>query len=272
MHLLKWAAVAACLTAMPALADERMAGPELPGGAWEDIRDAILPEVEIAEAGEAIALEAPYRAHDAAAVPVRLRIDPGEGREARTLVLIVDENPAPVAATFEITPAMGHVIELSTRLRVNAYSNIRAVVELDDGSWMQTARYVKASGGCSAPATSDPVAAEAALGKMKMRLFGAPEQTADGRLEAQVMIRHPNNSGFQIDQVTQLYVPARFVDRITVRQGDQVILAMEGGISLSEDPSLRFRFASAGDGPLEVTAEDTDGATFSGLFPLEPAF
>lgn len=266
---------------LPAAAQDtagRAAGAELPSEVWDDMRESLFPDIEISEAGEAILLEAPYRAHDASAVPVRLRIDPGEGRQVETLALIVDENPAPVAATFDMYPAMGPVIELSTLLRVNAYSNVRAVVGLSDGSYMQTARYVKASGGCSAPASGDPVAALAAMGKMKMRLFDAAAAadtagTAEpGRLDAQVMIRHPNNSGFQLDQVTQLYVPARFVDRIAVFEGDTPLFELEGGISLSEDPSLRFRFTPTGAGALRVEAEDTDGATFGQSFPLDHAF
>ncbi|OWU75069.1 hypothetical protein ATO3_09085 [Marinibacterium profundimaris] len=261
------------LMAAPVAAQDRMAGPEQPGETWADIRDAIFAEDAVIEpAGEAISLDLPYRAHDAAAVPTRLRIDPGPDRQVVRLTLIVDENPAPVAATFELSPAMGPVVELSTRLRVNAYSNVRAVAELDDGSLIQSARYVKASGGCSAPASSDPVAAEATLGRMKMRLFEAQQGADPHRLDAQVMIRHPNNSGFQLDQVTQLYVPARFVDRIAIYQGDDLLLKMEGGISLSEDPSLRFRFTPSGEGPLRVEAGDTDGADFDGLFPLDHAF
>lgn len=273
MRLLKWGVVVVCL-AGPAWADGppvgSMAGPEQPGETWADIRASQFPDVEIGEAGTAISLEAPYRAHDAAAVPVRLRIDPGAGRQVETLVLIVDENPAPIAASFTMHPAMGPVVDLSTRLRVNAYSNVRAVVGLSDGSWIQTARFVKASGGCSAPASGDPAAALAALGKMKMRLFEGG--TEPGRLDAQVMIRHPNNSGFQLDQVTQLYVPARFVDRIAVYDGDTPLFDLEGGISLSEDPSLRFSFTPTGDGVLRVEAEDTDGASFAQSFPLEHAF
>lgn len=277
MRLWKAGAVSACLAVCLAggslaqgAAEGAMAGPEQPGGAWEDIRASQYPDLIIAEAGEAITLEAPYRAHDAAAVPVRLRIDPGAGRQVETLALIVDENPAPIAATFTMHPAMGPVVDLSTRLRVNAYSNVRAVVGLSDGTWMQTARFVKASGGCSAPASGDPVAALASLGKMKMRLFDDAAQP--GRMDAQVMIRHPNNSGFQLDQVTQLYVPARFVDRIAVFEGDTPLFALEGGISLSEDPSLRFSFTANGAGVLRVEAEDTDGASFAQSFPLDHAF
>lgn len=272
MHLVKWASVAAALSmAAPAFANDRLAGPEQPSEVWTDIREDLYGAADVAEAGETISLEAPYRAHDAAAVPVRLRIDPGADRTVEKLTLIVDENPAPIAAEFTLFPAMGHVIDLSTRLRVNAYSNVRAVVELSDGAIMQTARFVKASGGCSAPASGDPVAALAALGKMKVRFFDPDDTVSPDRLAAQIMIKHPNNSGFQLDQVTQLYVPARFVDQIAVFEGDDPLFRMEGGISLSEDPSLRFSFAPNGAGALRVEASDTDGVEFGQTFVLDYA-
>ena len=78
--------------------------------------------------------------------------------------------------------------------------------------------------GCSAPMAKDPEAAEANMGLMKLRQFGAAEGTAEGagmsRAEAQLMIRHPNNSGLQMDQLTRLYIPAHFVRDVTIRQGD----------------------------------------------------
>ncbi len=260
-------ALGLCL-AGPLAAQDKMAGAEKPSAVWTDIREAMFPDMNIMDAGDIITLEAPYRAHDAAAVPVRLRIDPGEGRRVERLTLVVDENPAPLAAEMKIYPAMGQVVELSTRLRVNAYSNVRAVAELDDGSVIQTARYVKASGGCSAPASGDASAALASMGKMKVRLFESSDMWPD-RLDTQIMVRHPNNSGFQLDQVTQLYVPARFVDRIAIFEGDEPLLTLEGGISLSEGPSLRYSFEPNGSGVLRVEAEDTDGAEFGQTFPLE---
>jgi hypothetical protein len=50
------------------------------------------------------------------------------------------------------------------------------------------------------------------------------------------MIGHPSNSGLQSDQVTLLYIPAFFVNELRLWQDDRLVLAMEGGISISEDP------------------------------------
>ena len=113
------------------------------------------------------------------------------------------------------------------------------IVETADGALYMTGRFVRASGGCSAPASKDAAAALAALGQMKVRWYDG--EAARGRREAQVMLRHPNYSGLQRDQLTHLYIPPHFVDSLEVRQGDEVLFSMSGGISISEDPTFPLR-------------------------------
>ena len=83
------------------------------------------------------------------------------------------------------------------------------------------------------------------------------------------MIRHPNYSGLQMDQVTMLYIPARFIQEIVLKRGDDVVLTMEGGISLSENPSFRFAFRRDGNGDLVSRAEDTQKNVFEKSWPVE---
>ncbi len=87
--------------------------------------------------------------------------------------------------------------------------------------------------------------------------------------ELQLMIRHPNNSGFQRDPITQYFIPAHFVQKLSISQDDQLILSMEGGISISEDPNFRFDFKARGTGEIKVEAADTDGKVFEDQWPLE---
>ncbi|MEL6475723.1 MAG: quinoprotein dehydrogenase-associated SoxYZ-like carrier [Pseudomonadota bacterium] len=262
--------------AMPAWAAERNA--EVENGTWAELRAMIYEDgAEIADGSDVISLDTPYRAHDAAIVPVAIEIAPPEGRRVAKFSLIVEENPAPVAATFTPGAAMGEVIRLSTRVRVDAYTNVRVVAELDDGSLWQTANFVKASGGCSAPSLKDAEAALANVGKMKVRLFdevvakAKGTAPAPGMREAQVMVRHPNYSGFQMNQVTRLFIPAYFVDDLEVTQGGETLFRMEGGISISEDPAIRFHFTPNGAGPIEVRAHDTDGDEYIRSFPVDIA-
>ena len=130
---------------------------------------------------------------------------------------------------------------ISTRVRVNSYTNVHAVAELTDGKLYVVKTYVKASGGCSAPATKS--ADKAGIGEMRFRQFARSADAAAGNLrEAVVMIRHPNNSGLQMDQLTRLYLPAYFVQSMKVFQGEELLLAMDGSISISEDPNIRFSY------------------------------
>src|ERR1700694_2919460 len=143
---------------------------------------------------------------------MRVNFAGDDKRTLKSLALVIDENPAPVAGTFTIGPRSG-VTATSTRVRVNAYSYVRLVAELSDGQLYGVKTFVKASGGCSAPAASNADATKSLLGQMKFRRF---PQEADGLPEAQIMLRHPQNSGLQMDQLTRLYIPPYFIENLKV--------------------------------------------------------
>jgi sulfur-oxidizing protein SoxY len=232
---------------------------------WHDIRRDVFDNREVVEGDGAVTLEAPYRAEDAAVVPLTMRISASAG-EVKSLTLVIDKNPAPVAATFHFGEAAGKGERmLSTRVRIDMYSNVHAVVETADGKLHMATKFVKASGGCSAAASKDADEALANLGKMQVRTFEDPEmksRTPPTR-EAQVMIRHPNYTGMQMDQMTREYTPAKFVQEMDVKRDGTLIFKMEGGISISENPHFRFTFAPGEDDVVEVTAKDTDGRVFT---------
>lgn len=246
------------------------AGPtQAANSAWDDIRQELYgAEREILPAEGIIALEAPYRALDAATVPVTVTstIPQTEDRYIRSLTLIVDENPAPLVGTFHFSPANG-VASISTRVRVNAYTNIRAIAETDDGKLYMAAEYVKASGGCSAPAAGDAEAALARLGKMRLKQLGAwrPNELS----EAQFMVSHPNYSGFQQDQVSQLWIPAHYVRRIELTLGEREILSFDGDISISENPTFRFFLMPRGSEVLRAKVVDSENRVFEQSWPIQ---
>jgi sulfur-oxidizing protein SoxY len=65
-----------------------------------------------------------------------------------------------------------------------------------------------------------------------------------------------------MDQVTQLYIPAFFVHRLTLTQDGSLVLSVEGGISISEDPNIRFTYVSNGAKQFRAEARDTQGHVF----------
>jgi sulfur-oxidizing protein SoxY len=241
---------------------------------WPGLVQDIFNNRAMTDGSGVIAIEMPYRAEDAAIVPVTLRnvLPAGDSRRVVAITLVIDQNPAPMAARFELGPDAA-VSQISTRVRVNNYTDVHAVAELSDGKLYMTKTYVKASGGCSAPAAKNADEANKRLGQMRFRQFArtgtaAGEGPSSGIREAQVMIGHPNNSGLQMDQVTQLYIPAFFVNDLRIMQDDGLILKMEGGISISEDPNIRFSYVPNGAKQIRVEARDTDGHSFQGEWKL----
>src|SRR5215471_18139847 len=231
---------------------------------WPGLVQDIFSNRPMNDGRDVIAIEMPYRAEDAAIVPVTLRTNlaPTDSRRVLTITLIIDQNPAPMAAKFELGPD-AQVSEISTRVRVNNYTDVHAVAELSDGKLYMTKTFVKASGGCSAPAAKNADEAKNRLGQMKYRQFASSQQgSADGTREAQIMIGHPNNSGLQMDQLTQLYIPAFFVNELRLWQDDSLLLSMQGGISISEDPNIRFTYVSNGAKHFRAEAKDTAGHVF----------
>ena len=152
---------------------------------------------------------------------------------------------------------------------MDQYSNIRVLAETESGETYMNGRFVKASGGCSAPALKDMDASLAEAGKMRLKVFDAK---ADGpistRQQVQVMIRHPNYSGMQRNQLTQLFIPAFFVEEMEVFLGDERLFKMVGGISISEDPVFRFSYLPNGSNTFRVRAKDTDGTVFEQTFSV----
>lgn len=238
---------------------------------WPVLAKQIFPDRAIGDGSSIVAIDAPYRAEDAALVPIGIRclLEPADGRRMVRLTLVIDENPSPLAATFS-PGAASDLRSLSTRVRVDSYTNVTAVAELSDGQLYAVQRFVKAAGGCSAPAAK--VEADATPpGTMRFRQFPPAPGAEDDRREAQLLIRHPNYSGMQMDQVTRLYVPARFIKSVRIWQGQEILLSIDSGISISENPAFRFDYHSNGAATFSAAIEDSDGQSFRQEWPATPA-
>lgn len=238
-----------------------------PNDPWPSIKTSLFKDRPLHDGAGVIAIAMPARAEDAAIVPLSLKrtLAAGDARRIKTITVVIDGNPSPVAAVFTFG-GKANVGALSTRVRVDTYTDVHAVAELSDGQLYVVKTYVKAAGGCSAPAVKDAAEANAGLGEMRFRVFPAAGQATSGPREAQLMIRHPNNSGLQMDQITHLYIPPMFVDDLAIYQGDDLIVAMKGGISISQNPSLRFSFVPNG-ADFRAVAEDTEKHAFRGAWP-----
>lgn len=235
---------------------------------WLQVRTALFADRAIDERDEQLVqLDAPVRAEDAAVVPIAIRTGrPGGLHYVKRLYLVIDNNPSPVGARFEFSPEAG-IADIETRVRIEEYTWMRAIAETSDGRLYMAKRYVKASGGCSAPAGKDLEEAMTRLGKMRLRV----EQAAAGEpSRAQLMVSHPNLSGLSMDQVTRLYAPAHFVRKIDVSYAARPVLSAEVDFTISENPNFRFYFVPRGPGELKATVVDTNELTFETALAIKP--
>jgi sulfur-oxidizing protein SoxY len=251
-------AMTAMVAGPSAAADEAMTAE------WQGLHKDVFDSRPIEDGSAMIELDAPIRAEDAALTPITVKMPASFASNVSKLTVVIDKNPSPIVGAFTYGPAAGSGDRmLSTRVRFDQYSHVRAIAETADGKLYMTTRFVKASGGCSAPASKDAEEAKKTLGKMRVRTAIGKTDTGLAK-EAQVMIKHPNNSGLAMDQLTGLYAPAHFITSVEVKSGDKLVFAMEGGISISEDPNFRFTYDGNPADVMEVTATDSEGGVFTG--------
>lgn len=235
----------------------------------------------IEEANSIIELDAPVRAEDPALVPLKINttIKQTPDNYIKKILVLVDNNPFPFVGEFDFTPKSGKA-DLAMRIRVNTYSYVRAIAEMNDGKLYMTKKFVKASGGCSAPVGADLDAAMQRLGKMKFRLDDGIKPKEPTLV--QLLISHPNLSGMQMDQVSRFIKKSHFVKQMKVTFNDDLILTAKTDIAISSDPNFRFYFVPETAGTLKAEISDTscesptardvckDGNTFTETFAVNP--
>ncbi|HKB82050.1 MAG TPA: quinoprotein dehydrogenase-associated SoxYZ-like carrier [Burkholderiales bacterium] len=233
---------------------------------WRKVRADLFGDRAIVDdAGtRSILLQIPARAADAAVVPLSIRIRPSP-LDAPTwkLYVIIDRNPSPIAGIFEFGKGSGGP-EMETRVRIEEYTWVRVIAERADGSLLIAQRFIKAAGGCSAPAGKSLAERLAGMGQMKWRVDSPADPS--GPLSVQLMIRHPNNSGLAMDQLTHLYDPPYYVRNVRVTRGDELVFAADVDFSISENPAFRFTLRPAG-GVLHARVTDSNERVFESSAP-----
>jgi len=237
---------------------------------WKKVHASVFAGAAIEPGDRVVVLETPKRAEDAAIVPLAIRAQFPQTRDRyiEKIWLVIDNNPSPIAAVFQFTLESGRA-DIETRVRIEEYTYVRAIALTNDGKLYMAANYVKAAGGCSAPAGKDALAAKANLGKMRLRVS---ETLASGQPAlAQLMVSHPNDSGLAMDQVTRSYATPHFVRRVEVRYDGRLIMNADVDFSISENPNFRFYFVSNGAGELDARVIDNQDLEFTAQTKLQGA-
>ncbi len=246
-----------CATALPAFAGE----------SWDAVKDQLFGDRTLRDGSEIIAIDAPYRTQDDARTKIAAQVFAPTGLNIGKVMVVLDDNPMPVSAVFDLKyPQPRFYFDIT--MRVNGPTPLHVVAETTDGQLFVAETFVKTSGqgACAAPPGTDPELAMASLGRMQLDVDGAvPGGSADvlASLTARqhrlnVDISHPSHSGMQMDQISLLFIPMRYVENVEIDLDGGDYVDLTGSISLSENPRVGLSVPSKTQS-VDVTMTDTDG-------------
>ena len=86
---------------------------------------------------------------------------------------------------------------------------------------------------------------------------------------ADVTVLHPNDTGFELNNVTVMYIPAHFVRSIKVSFAGRKVFDADLDFSVSENPTLRFNFVPHGQGQLRAEVEDSKDGHWVGTLAVQ---
>jgi sulfur-oxidizing protein SoxY len=240
---------------------------------WPDLRDQLYGEQLLMQTGNTIGIDAPYRSDMDSRTQIGATVTAPDGEMLDSVTVILDENPMPVSAVFSFEQPVSSFF-FDVTMRVNGPTPLHVVAKTARGQLFVADTFVKTSGqgACSAPPGTDPELAMATIGNMavgvqefsdKPRLLQTTlvkSETAgldDSKL-MDLTIQHPSHSGMQMDQISLLYIPARYIDTITVDLDGAPFVAITGSISLSENPQISLSIPAHAQS-IDVTLTDTGG-------------
>ena len=227
---------------------------------WEEnLRPAAFADrmISAGPGQNVLELKAPFRAEDATVVPISIltRALQTEQSYIKKIHVYIDKNPVPLVGIFEFTPASGRA-DLAMRVRVDDFSYVRAIAEMNTGELYMTKVFVRASGACSAPPPKSIDDSIANIGTMKMSAVGEIETAKPALL--QLRIKHPNITGLQPMKIgSRVMPPAHFLNELHVTYAGRPLMNALLTFSISMDPSFRFFFVPGTEGTITVEAADT---------------
>ena len=104
----------------------------------------------IKDGSSAITIDLPLIAENGAVVPISVDVNAPMTPQSyvKAIYIVSDKNRRPLNAKFTLTPAAGQAF-VGTNLRLGESTDVRAVVEMSDGTLLQAKREVKVTvGGC----------------------------------------------------------------------------------------------------------------------------
>ncbi len=205
---------------------------------WAAIHEAFFKQRVVATT-ELIQVIAPLGAENAAQVPVTLIAKNQINDAIKKIYLFIDANPLPLAASYYF-PNYFNELVLSTRVRLDSDSKIRAIAEMESGALLMAFTQVNAGGGCAGAVDDNEDNVRNHTGEMRFQLN--PPYKMHEVVSATLQVRHPMYTGLQIDAKTKKVKPAYFIETLNLSMNELKILEVNFGVGTAENPYLNFKF------------------------------
>ena len=232
---------------------------------WQDLSFSLYGERVLLDGSDIIAIDSPYRTFDDARTRIAAQIEAPVGRSLGEVTLVLDENPMPVSAIFRFDAPLPRFY-FDVTMRINGPTPLHVIAETTDGQLYMAETFVKTSGqgACAAPPGTDPEIALATLGNMSIGISTLP--STGSMLDTMTLrekqvdldISHPSHSGMQMDQISLLFIPMRYVENVEIDLDGGGYVDVTGSISLSENPRISLSVPSK-TRSVDVTMTDTNG-------------
>ncbi|CAA6603564.1 conserved exported hypothetical protein [Rhodospirillaceae bacterium LM-1] len=121
-----------------------------PEESLQQTMDRLFGKRPIKEAGNVFEFKIPMIAENGSVVAARVEVKGAMTKDkyAKAIYIIADKNRRPLSAKYTFTPDAGGAL-VGTNLRLGDTTNVRAVVEMSDGSLYQAIQEVRVTvGGC----------------------------------------------------------------------------------------------------------------------------
>ena len=112
---------------------------------WPFLKEQVFKERPISEDQNFLKIDGPKRASSGAQVPVTVSLSSNEHKIVK-IYMYIDANPGQHAATYFLTD-QSQEIKISTRIRMETDSFVRAIAETDQGELFMSTVPIRASGG-----------------------------------------------------------------------------------------------------------------------------
>ena len=142
---LRWTAILGVAMALPSRVWAAVARPEAAFGATA-LDDALAALGDAPQMHEGIQFTTPDIAENGAVVPIRVEVDSEALPNVSKVSVLVEMNPNPLAASFDIPP--GTEVYIETRVKVAQTCTLYAVAEAGGQLYMQSRETKVTLGGC----------------------------------------------------------------------------------------------------------------------------